>query len=190
MADPSIRELQLSARPWMAAEGFQFGLWKKSRTGEMTTDHKAEQGKKLFGTGLFAFANGLVWFRASSPGGIFTLQPLNMFDAVFRAEIVIGAIVAAYGMLLWRSSSRKVSLANCVIVSSCVPVLLVCASKLTEWAYFIDQQRGLLTLNDLAVGVTQITVVACIMVFCIWWADSTYMHARFRRYMRSSRFVK
>jgi len=26
MADPSIRESQLSARPWMAAGGFQFGL--------------------------------------------------------------------------------------------------------------------------------------------------------------------
>jgi hypothetical protein len=174
----------------MAAGGFQLGLWKKSRTGEMTTDRKAEQGKKLFGTGLFAFANGLVWFRASSPGGIFTLQPLNIFDAVFRAEIVIGAIVAAYGMLLWRSSSRKVSLANCIIVSSCVPVLLVCASKLTEWAYFVGQQSGLLTLNDLAVGIVQITIPVCIVVFGSWWADSTYVRARFDRYMRSSRFVK
>jgi len=26
MADPSIRESQLSARPWMAVGGFQFGL--------------------------------------------------------------------------------------------------------------------------------------------------------------------
>jgi hypothetical protein len=26
MADPSIRESQLSARPWMAAGGFQLGL--------------------------------------------------------------------------------------------------------------------------------------------------------------------
>jgi len=26
MADPSIQESQLSARPWMAAGGFQFGL--------------------------------------------------------------------------------------------------------------------------------------------------------------------
>jgi hypothetical protein len=190
MADPSIQESQLSAHPWMVAGDFQFGLWNKSRTGEMTTDDMAEQGKKLFGTGVFSFAHGLIWFHSSSPGGIFTLRSLSMFDTLFRAEILIGVLLAGYGILVWRSASRKLSLANYIIVLSCVPVLLVCASKLTEWAYFVNQQRGLLALNDLAVGVTQITVVVCIMFFGIWWADSTYMRARFRRYMRSSRFVK
>jgi len=149
-----------------------------------------EQGKKLFGTGLFAFGNALVWFRAAAPGGIFTLQPLNMFDACFRAEIAIGAIVAAYGILLWRRSSRKISLANCIIVSACVPVLLLCASKLTEWAYLVDRERGLLTLDELVVAITQITMVACIMVIGIWWADGAYMQERFHRHVRSGRFVK
>ncbi len=185
MADPSIQESQLSARPWMAAGRFQFGFWKKSRTGEMSTnyqaDYKAEQGKKLFGTGVFSFAHGLIWFRSSSPGGIFTLRSLNMFDTFFRAEIVIGAILAAYGILVWRSAFRKLSLANYIIALSCVPVLLLCVSKLTEWVYFLDQQRGFSILNDLAVGVIQITMVLCIVVFGAWWADSTYMRARFHR---------
>ena len=113
-----------------------------------------------------------------------------MFDTFWRAGIVIGAIVAAYGILVWRSASRKLSLANYVIVLSCVPVLLLSVSKLSEWVYFLDQQRGFSILNDLAVGVIQITMVVCIVVFGGWWADSPYMHARFRRYMRSSRFVK
>lgn len=175
----------------MAAAGFQFGLWKKSRTGEMTTDYKAEQGKKLFGTGVFLLGHGLIWFK--SPG-IFTLLPLSgrhsIFDIFFRAEIVVGVTLAAYGMLVWRSGSRKLSLANYIIVLSCVPVLLLCVSKLSEWVYFLDQQRGFSISNDLAVGVIQITMVVCIVGFGGWWADSTYMRARLHRYMRSSRFVK
>jgi len=194
MADPSIQESQLSARSWMAAEGFQFGLWKKSRTGEMTTndqaDYRAEQGKKPFGIGVLLFTDGLIWFHSSSPGGIFTLRPLNVFDTFCRAEIVIGIALAAYGMLVWRNAFRKLSLANYTIVLSCVPVLLLVASKMSEWVYFLDHQRGFSILNDLAVGAIQITMVVCIMVSGAWWADSTYMRARFHRYMRSSRFVK
>ena len=190
MADLSIRASRLFARPWMAAGSLQFGLWKKSRTGEMTTDYQAEQGKKLFGTGVFLFADGLIWFK--SPG-IFTLLPFGgrhgIFDIFFRASIVMGVLLAAYGMLLWRSAFRKLSLANYIIVLSCVPVLLLCVSKLSEWVYFLDQQRGF-SMNDLAVGVIQVTMVVCIVVFGGWWADSTYMRARFHRYMRSIRFVK
>ena len=158
----------------------------------MTTDYnyQAEQGKKLFGTGVFLFGHGFIWFR--SPG-IFTLLPFRgrhgIFNIFFRAEIVIGVLLAACGMLAWRSAFRKLSLANYIIVLSCVPVLLVCGSKITEWVYFVDQQRGF-SMNDLAVGVIQITMVVCIVVFGGWWADSTYMRTRFHRYMRSSRFVK
>jgi hypothetical protein len=91
----------------LAAGGFQFGLWEeKSRTGEMTTNYKAEQGKKLFATGILLFANGLIWF-VDHPHPIF-----------FRAEIVIGVTLAAYGMLVWRSAFRKLSLANYIIVLS------------------------------------------------------------------------
>jgi hypothetical protein len=191
MADPSIQESQLSARPWMAIGGTQFGLWKKSRTGEMTTDYKAEQGKRLFGTGVFLFGYGLIWFK--SPG-IFTLLPVSdrdsIFNIFFRASIVIGVILAAYGMLVWRNASRKLSLANYIIVLSSVPVLLLCVSKLSEWVYFLDQQRGFSILNELSVGVIQITMVVCIVVLGGWWADSTYMHAQLRRGMRSSRFIK
>src|ERR1700730_18039038 len=137
MADPSIQESQLSARPWMAAGGFQFGLWKKSPTGEMTTDCKAEQGKKLFGTGVFLFGHGLIWFK--SPG-MFTLLLMSdlhsSFNIFHRAEIVIGLTLAAYGMLVWRSAFCKLSLANYIIVLSCAPVLLLCVSKLSEWVYF------------------------------------------------------
>ncbi len=157
----------------------------------MTTDYsRAEQGKKLFATSVLFFSQGLVWFGFDSPAGIFTLQPLNRFDALFRAEIVIGAILAAYGMLVWRSASRKLSLANYIMVLSCVAALLPCVSKQSEWVYFLDHQRGFSILNDLAILVTDITMPVCILVLGAWWADNTYMHERFRGYMRSSRFVK
>src|SRR5579871_5167314 len=79
--------------------------------GEMNADYsQAEKGKKLFATSVLFFSQGLYWFGVDSPGGIFALRPLNTFDALFRAEIVVGAIVAAYGMLVWRSASRKLSL--------------------------------------------------------------------------------
>ena len=91
----------------------------------MTTNYQAEdQGKKLFGTSVLLFSQGLTWFGLDLPGGIFTLRPLNAFDAFFRVEIVIGAMVAAFGMLVWRGASRKLSLANFIIVLFCVAVLL------------------------------------------------------------------
>jgi hypothetical protein len=157
----------------------------------MTTNYQDDQGRKLFGIGVLLFGHGFVWFK--SPG-IFTLLPLSdrhgIFNIFHRAEIVIGVILAAYGMLVWRSAFRKLSLANFIIVSSCVPVLLLCVSKMTEWVYFLDQQRGFSILNVLKVGVIQITMVVCIVVFGAWWADSTYLRARFHRHLRSSRFVK
>jgi hypothetical protein len=73
----------------------------------MTADYQAEQGKKIFATAVLFLSQGLSWFGLDSPGGIFTLRQLNIDDAFFRAEIVIGAIVAAYGILVWRSASRK-----------------------------------------------------------------------------------
>jgi hypothetical protein len=157
----------------------------------MTTDYQAEQGKKLFGPGVLLFTQGLIWFKAP---GIFTLLPFSdrhsIPNILCRAEIVLGVILAAYGMLVWRSASRKLSLANYVIVLSCVPVLLLCASKIAEWVYFLAQQRGFSILNELGVGVIEITMAVFIAVFGAWWADSTYMRARFHRIMRSSRFVK
>ena len=155
----------------------------------MTTDYQAAQGKKLFGTSVLFFTQGLTWFGFDSPGSIFTLQPLNMDDAFFRVEIVIGAIVAAYGILVWRSASRKLSLANYIIVLSCVAVLLLCVSKLSEWVYLLDHHKGF-SMNDLGVLIIDITIPVCIVVFGGWWADSTFMRERFRRYMPSSRFVK
>lgn len=91
----------------------------------MKTNYPVAPGHKLFGIGVLNFGNGLIWFDYSRSPGIFTLRPLNMFDTFFRAEIVIGAIVAAYGMLVWRSASRKLSLANYIVVLSCVSVLLL-----------------------------------------------------------------
>jgi hypothetical protein len=173
--------------------GRRLSVWSGGNRGlgKMTTDYcQAEQGKKIFGTAVLFFSQGLGWFGLDSPGGIFTLRPLNMDDAFFRAEIVIGAIVAAYGMLLWRSASRKLSLANCAIVVSCVAVLLPCVSKQSEWVYFLNHQRGFLTLNNLKILIIEITIPVCIVVFGGWWADSTYMHERFRGYLRSRRFVK
>jgi hypothetical protein len=45
-------------------------------------------------------------------------------------------------------------------------------------------------MNDPGVGVIQITILVCIVVLGACWADSTYVRARFHRFMRSSRFVK
>src|ERR1700730_1123315 len=45
--------------------------------GEMTTDYyQAERGRKIFGTSLLFFSQGLYWFGVDLPGGIFTLRPL------------------------------------------------------------------------------------------------------------------
>ena len=155
----------------------------------MTTDYQAEQGKKLFGTSVLFFSQGLIWFGFDSPGGIFTLQPLHMDDAFFRAEIVIGAIVATYGILVWRSASRKLTVANYIIVLACVAVFLLCVSKLSEWVYVLDHHKGF-SMNYLGVFIIDITIPVCILLFGGLWADSTFMRERFRRYMPSSRFIK
>src|ERR1035437_5297617 len=89
MAAPSIRESQLSGRPWMAGRRLPVWSGRNRGLGEMTTNYQAAPGYKLFGIGVLNFVNGLVWFDYSRSPGIFTLRPLNMFDAFFRAEIVI-----------------------------------------------------------------------------------------------------
>jgi hypothetical protein len=148
---------------------------------------QAEQGEKLFATSVLFFAQGLCWFGFDSPAGIFTVRPLNTFDVLFRAEIVIGAIVAAFGILLWRSAFRKLSLTNYISVFSCLAVLLPSVSKQSEWVYFLDHQRGFRILNDLGILATDITIPVCTLIFGGLWADSTYMHDRFRGYTLSKR---
>jgi amino acid permease len=156
----------------------------------MTTDYyRAEQGKKITGTSVLFFAQGLTWFGFDSPGGIFTLQALNLDDAFFRAEIVIGAIVAAYGILVWRGASRKLSFANYIVVLSCMAVLLLCSSKVSEWVYLLDHHKEF-AMNALGIFIIDITIPVCILVFGGWWADRTFMCERFRKYIPSSRFVK
>lgn len=101
--------------------------------GAMTTndlaDAQAYHEKELFGTGVFLFVWGLIWLR---PPGLFSLHPFSerhgMTNVIDRAAIVIGAFLAAYGLLVWRNAFRKLSLANYIIVLSCVPVLLLGAS--------------------------------------------------------------
>jgi len=157
----------------------------------MTTDYsRAEQGKKLLAISVLFFSQGLVWFAFDTPGGIFTLQPLNMSDAFFRVEIVVGAIVAACGILVWRSASHRLSPANYVLVASCVAVFLLCVSKQSEWVYFLDHQSGFSILNILAILAIDITIPVCIFAFGGWWADSAFMRERFHSLMPSSRFVK
>jgi len=147
----------------------------------MTTDDQASQGRKLFGTGVLMLGHGFIWFHASWPGGIFTLHPLNHLDAFCRAEIVIGAVMAAYGTLVWRSAFRDLSLANYAIVSSCVTILLLCVSKISEWVYVLNKQ------NRYAPGIViAIVMPVCIFVFAAGWADSTYLRERFHDFSRSS----
>ena len=163
--------------------------------GEMTTNYQADaqayHGKKLFGTGVFLFVWGLIWFRAP---GLLSPHPLSerhgMTNVIDRASIVIGVCLAAYGLLVWRNAFRKLSLANYVIVLACAPVLLLGASKMKEWEYFLDQQRESWILNPLGVEVIHLTIFVCILFLGIGWADSTYLRERFHALMRSSRFVK
>jgi hypothetical protein len=157
----------------------------------MTTNHQAdyqaELGKKLFGTAVVTFGHGLTWLE--SPG-VFTFllsDKYSSFNMFCRAEIILGLFLAAYGMLAWRRVFRDLSPANYIIAFSSALVLLPCASKITEWAYFLRQQRGF-SMSALRVGVVQITVPVCIAVLGAWWADSTYMRARFQR-LQFRRFV-
>jgi len=148
----------------------------------MTSGSGAGQGRSLFGAGALLFGHGLTWFHSSWPGGIFTLHPLNAFDAFHRAEIVIGAMMATYGILLWRSASRKLSLANYTFVILCACVLVLAASRIAEWDSFLDRQRRgslLPGLSDFEVAAIKITVMLCIAVFGVWWADSEYIRERF-----------
>jgi hypothetical protein len=147
----------------------------------MTTDYQASQGRKLFGAGVLMFGQGFIWFHASWPGGIFTLHPLNYLDAFSRAEIVIGVVMAAYGTLVWRSAFRDLSLANYIIVLPCVPILLLCVSKTSEWVYVLDKQS-----RYTPGAIIAILMPVCIFVFAAWWADSTYLRERFQGFMRSS----
>jgi hypothetical protein len=194
MVDPLIRESQFVCTPLNRCRRLPVWPGRNRGLGEMTTDYQADaqayHGKKLFAISVLFFSQGLTWFGLDLPGGIFTLRPLNTFDAFFRAEIVIGAIVAAYGMLVWRSASRKLSVANYIIVFSCVTVLLPCVSKQSEWVYVLNHHRGFLTLNDLKILVIEITVPVCILVLGAWWADSTFVREQFYRFICSSRFVK
>jgi hypothetical protein len=154
-------------------------------------DAQAYHGKKLFGTGVFLFVWGLIWFRAP---GLFSLHPLSerhgMTNLIDRAAMVIGAFLAAYGLLVWRNTFRKLSLANYLIVLSCAPFVLLAASKMKEWEYFLDQQRESWTLNHLGVDLIHLTILVCILFLGMWWADSAYLRERFHVLMRSSRFVK
>jgi hypothetical protein len=191
MADPSIQQSQLYARPPDRCRRLLFWSVRNRGLGKMTTGYsQVEQGKKIFGTAVLFFSQGLTWFGLDSPGGISTLQQLKPFDALFRLEIVIGAIVAAYGMLVWRSAFRKLSHANYVIVAFCVAALLPCVSKQSEWVYLLNHQNGFWILNDLGILVIEITIPVWIFVMGAWWADSTFLRERFHAYMRSSRFVK
>ena len=65
-----------------------------------------------------------------------------MTNVIDRAAIVIGVFLAAYGLLIWRSAFRNLSLANYIIVLSCAPVLLLGASKMKEWEYPLDQRHS------------------------------------------------
>jgi hypothetical protein len=158
----------------------------------MTAEYQAERGKKVFGIGVVAFGQGLIWFRASSPKGILTLQTLSLSNAFLRAELVIGALAVVYGILLWRSASQKLSLANCIVAFSFVPILILAASKISEWAYV--RQQSVSSILDfrahLGLATIEIALVCCIVLFGGWWADSTWMQDRLRRLVRSHPSVR
>jgi hypothetical protein len=154
----------------------------------MTPDYQAVQGRRLFGTGAILFGHGQTWFHAPWPGGIFTRHPLNTFDALFRAEIVLGAILAAYGILVWRHAAHDLSLANYILVASGASAVVLCASRMSEWVSFLYHQQGASLGFELQVAAVQLAIVTCILVFGGWWADSTFMREHFRK--RMHRFVK
>src|SRR2546430_78373 len=119
---------------------------------------QAVRARTVFGTGVVAFANGLVWL--SSPDGVFTLRPLGAGQEFFRAGIVIGPMVAAYGLLAWRRVSHSLTPANYIVVGVCAAFLILGLSRLTQWAYTLEQGSFSL-VNILKVAVADIVVTMC-----------------------------
>lgn len=110
---------------------------------KMTTDQKTDLGTNLLGFGILWFSTSFVWFVMDSfwpPLGIWTLPPLDrpqsIFNIILRGEFVLSAAFVAAGILLRRRATRKLSVADYVIVIACatVPVLLV--FKLAERTHF------------------------------------------------------
>jgi len=181
MADPSIWGHDFLYAGW-PRETLAWFFWKRSRKSKMTSNPRAaDLGQNLFGFGVLCFGSGSFWYAFSS---VFFLQSTS------RVQIVMSATIAAYGILLWRSAFRELSLANYITVLSCASVLILCAFKMAEWIHFSYQQRGNSTSVMLGAASIQLTILVCISVSGAWWADSAKMHARFGRYMRTSRFFK
>jgi hypothetical protein len=58
----------------------------------MSPDYQADQGRRLFATGLLFFGHGQIWFHASWPGGIFSRHPFvpaQLVDATPSNQLFI-----------------------------------------------------------------------------------------------------
>jgi hypothetical protein len=93
-------------------------------------------GKNLLGVGVLWFASSVTWFVLDSfwmPPGVFSPFVPGFANVVIRAEFVMSAAMAAAGILVWRSASRELSLADYLIVLSCASIPVLCVFTMYEW---------------------------------------------------------
>jgi hypothetical protein len=97
----------------------------------------AQLGKTLVGAGFLLFMSSVRWFVMDTfwwPPGKFSPFVPGVGNIWLRAEFVVYPAMMAAGFLVWQSASRKLSLGDYVIVSSCASVLVLCAFTVYEWA--------------------------------------------------------
>jgi hypothetical protein len=86
---------------------------------DITTDRKVAQGKQLLAVATLFFVRGVVWFVSDY------YWPRSYHQPFVIGAFVMSMMLAAFGILLWRSARCKLGLMDYVIVltSTSVPVL-------------------------------------------------------------------
>jgi hypothetical protein len=94
-------------------------------------------GKTLTGTGFLLFMGSVTWFVMDTfwwPPGTFSPFVPGFGNIWLRTEFVVFPAMTAAGILIWQSASRRLSLADYIIVLSCASVPVLCMFTVYEWA--------------------------------------------------------
>lgn len=92
---------------------------------------------------------------------------------------MVSAELAAIGILLWRSTFRKLSLANYIIVLSCASVLVLWAFKMYEWFHVSNWGKEFFMADF---GFTAVVLFAA--VFGAWWASGANEAVTFTQFLK------
>lgn len=142
----------------------------------MTTHSNADG----LGQNLFGF--GVLWFSLSS---FWLVESKYWPQGLSRAEVVLSAVLAAFGILLWRSAFCKLSLANVLIVLSCASAVVIWAFKMYDWFHFSNRQSSLMTTFGVAASGGAITV--CAAMCGAWWAGAAHEGVPFTQWLKFRR---